>query len=448
MPKWVLLVGLTVVLLGGGGAWYLSHKQGAVTEFRTAPVTRQDLVATISATGTVEPEEVVDVGAQVSGQIVTFGPDRGHPGKAVTDRSDVDAGQLLAKIDDREYQFALATARAGVDSAKANISKAEADLGQMKAKLLQATNDRDRVRRLADKSAGISDQERDQYEANYAIAEANVADQQATIDQTRTTLAEAEATLLQAQQNVDYCTITSPVDGQIITRRMNAGQTVNSAMSAPSLFLIAKDLRRMQLWASVNEADVGSIHAGQPVTFTVDARPGQTFRGAVEKVRYDAQMTQNVVTYTVEITVDNTDGRLIPYLTANVKFELDKRANAQTVPNAALRWAPRDDQVAPGSDDEPSTVAVVPPSATAPTAGDEMRDRGTVWLAAGAGLVRPVRVKVGVSDGTVTEIAAEQAGGLPDGSAVVVGEVDPSQAAANGTANPFVPQWGSSKKKR
>jgi len=446
MPKWLLLVGLLVVLLGGG-SWYLAHRQAPAAEYRTAPVTRQDLTATIGATGTLEPEEVVDVGAQVDGQIIAFGADPGQPGKLIDYGSNVSQGEVLAKIDDRLYQFDLQNAQAELESGKSAVTKAEADLGQMQAKLFEATNDWNRAQQLGNNS-GVSQSEMDTYKANYLVAQANVADAQAAIAQAKTALLQYEASLLKAKQNVDYCTITSPVDGTIIDRRMNAGQTVVSAMSAPSLFLIAKDLRRMQVWASVNEADVGSIHAGQPVSFTVDARPGQTFHGTVGKVRYNASMTQNVVTYTVEINTNNDDRRLLPYLTANVKFDLDKRVDAQVVPNAALRWMPRDDQIAPGSDDDRSTPV---PAAAAPSTrpaddGDVLRDRGTVWLTAGDGLVRAVRVRVGVSDGTVTEVAPVDPGTLPDGSAVVTGEVDPAAyAAAGGTSNPFVPQFGKKK---
>jgi HlyD family secretion protein len=446
MPKWLLIFGVLVVLLVGG-AWLVVRQQAPATRFRTVPVARGDLVATIGATGTLEPEQVVDVGAQVNGQIISFGPDEDHPGKTIDNRSNVEQGMLLAKIDDRPYQFALEDAKAGVDSAQANITKANADLGQMQAKLFQAEQDWNRVDKLGAANAGISDQERDQYKANLLIAQANVADQQAVIDQAKTTLAQNKAALLQAQQNVDYCTIVSPVKGTVIARRMNAGQTVNSSMSAPSLFLIAKDLRRMQVWASVNEADVGNIHAGQTVTFTVDARPGQTFKGVVDKVRYDASMTQNVVTYTVEITVDNSDGKLLPYLTANVKFELDRRDHAQTVPNSALRWMPRDDQILPGSDDDRADAAAA--SAVTPTtqqtAEEEMRDRGTVWLPAGDGKVRPVRVKVGVTDGMVTEIAPLDATALPDETPVVTGEADAGDPGSGGTSNPFLPQFGKHK---
>ena len=444
MFKWLLIVALAVVVLGTG-AWYVARADRPASEFQTAAVARKDLQATISATGTLEPEQVVDVGAQVDGQIIHFGPDAGHAGKTIDYGSDVDVGTVLAQIDDRLYQFDLQNAHAEVESAKAAVTKAEAALGQTQAKLYQATNDWNRAQQLGPNS-GVSQSELDQYKANFLVAQANVADGKAAIDQAKTAQGQYQAALQKAEQNVHYCTITSPVKGTIIDRRMNVGQTVVSAMSAPSLFLIAKDLRRMQVWAAVNEADVGSIHAGQPVQFTVDARPGQTFAGTVNKVRFNASMTQNVVTYTVEITTDNDDGRLLPYLTANVKFQLDPRRNAQVVPNAALRWNPRDDQVAAGEDNK--APAPPPPSAPGPAgaSADAFRDRGTVWVTAGNGRVRPVRVRVGVTDGTVTEVAPTAADGLDDGAAVVVGETDPTDAAAAGTANPFVPQWGKKRK--
>ena len=150
-----------------------------------------------------------------------------------------------------------------------------------------------------------------------------------------------------AQRNLSYCTIKSPVKGVIIDRRVNIGQTVVSSLNAPSLFLIAKDLKRMEVWVSVNEADIGNIHQGQPVSFTVDAYPNEIFHGEVGKVRLNATMTQNVVTYTVEVITDNSSGKLLPYLTANVLFELSQKENVLLVPNVALRWSPQTKQVAP-----------------------------------------------------------------------------------------------------
>src|SRR5207244_4435372 len=158
---------------------------------------------------------------------------------------------------------------------------------------------------------------------------------------------QAEGSVTRAERNLNYTTINSPVRGVVIDRRVNIGQTVVASLNAQSLFLIATDMRRMQVWVAVNEADVGSIHPGEPVSFIVDAFPGETFRGQVNKVRLNAAMTQNVVTYTVEVMTDNASGRLLPYLTANVKFEVDRHDDVLMVPNPALRWAPKAEQDAP-----------------------------------------------------------------------------------------------------
>jgi HlyD family secretion protein len=216
----------------------------------------------------------------------------------------------------------------------------------LKAKLNQAERDWQRAQKLGPSDA-LAQSTYDAYRSAYDTAVANVAVGKAAILQAKASLAQAEAVLRRAQRNLGYCTIKSPVKGVIIDRSVNIGQTVVASLNAPSLFLIAKDLKRMQVWVAVNEADIGKIRPGLPVTFTVDAFPGETFRGEVGKVRLNASMTQNVVTYTVEIVTDNSSGRLLPYLTANVQFELDRRTNVLMVPNAALRWKPSAEQVAP-----------------------------------------------------------------------------------------------------
>ena len=304
---------------------------------------RGDLQATISATGTVEPEEVVDVGAQVAGRIVTFGKDKN--GEEVDYGSVVEAGMVLARIDDALYAADAASAKAQLAQAKAAVQKAQADLGQMQAKLLQTENDWARAQKLGPSDA-LSQTDFDAARAAYEVAKANLAVGKAAIVQAQGTVAQAEATLKRALQNLSYCTIVSPVKGVIIDRRVNIGQTVVASLNAPSLFLLAKDLKRIQVWVSVNEADIGRIKPGQPVTFTVDAYPGEVFSGEVGKVRLNATMTQNVVTYTVEIITDNSSGKLLPYLTANVTFIVGERKNVLLVPNAALRWTP---QVGAGS---------------------------------------------------------------------------------------------------
>ncbi len=411
-----------LVLLGavGGGAAYYVHCTAAdpVTRFRTEAITRGNLLSTIGATGTVEPEEVVDVGAQVMGSILEFGPDPHNPAKLIDYGSVVEKGSVLAKIDPTSYEAAL-------DQAVATLERSKADLQQLEAKYEQAEQEWKRAESLRPLKA-IADTEYDTTVANYKAAKANVAVGKATIMQ-------SEASLRVAKTNLGYTTITSPVQGVIIDRRVNIGQTVVSSLNAPSLFLIAKDLRRMQVWASVNEADIGRIRVDMPVQFTVDAYPGEVFRGKVSQIRLNATMTQNVVTYTVVVSTDNSDGRLLPYLTASVQFEADQRSDVLLVPNAALRWKPRESQI----------VAAALNSARMSAESTDAQDRGYLWTVAAGGFVEPLEVVVGTSDGTMTEVSGN---GARDGLQVVVGESDSEneegEEIADGetTTNPFLPK--------
>jgi HlyD family secretion protein len=409
-------------LLGALGTWQLYGEGDTATKFRTVPLKRTDLLATIGATGTVEPEEVVDVGAQVAGQINTFGKDVN--GMPVDYGSVVDAGTVLAKIDDSLYA-------ADVQQAQANLSSAEANVAQSQARLDQARQDWERAQKLGPSEA-LAPSAYDQYKAGFAIAKANLAVAQAAVAQTR-------AALNRAQRNLGYCTITSPVKGVIIDRRVNIGQTVVSSLNAPSLFLIAKDLKRIQVWVSVNEADIGNIHPGQDVTFTVDAYPGQVFHGQVGKVRLNASMTQNVVTYTVVVTTDNADGKLLPYLTANVQFITGQREQVLAVTNAALRWMPETSEIAPDFRRAAAGGERTQGSSSDPAPAAPAETQRTLWVVQG-GFVRPVRVKTGLTDGSLTEVAGP---GLSEAMNVVVG-VQSSRAAADtgGGASPFTPQLG------
>lgn len=428
------LIVLAVLILAGVFWFWQRNHQNSVS-FRTAPVIRGDLQASISATGTVEPEEVVDVGAQVAGKIVAFGKDK--DGKIVDYGSVVEAGTVLAQIDDALYAADVATAKAQLAQAKANVQRAEADLGQLKAKLYQAERDWLRAKKLGPSDA-LSQADYDAALSAYEIAKANVNVGQAALVQAKDAVAQAEAALRRAMQNLDYCTIRSPVKGVIIDRRVNIGQTVVASLNAPSLFLIAKDLTRMQVWAAVNEADIGNIRPGQPVTFTVDAYPGEVFQGVVGKVRLNATMTQNVVTYTVEVHTDNPDGKLIPYLTANLKFILAERQNVLMVPNAALRWLPQPEQIAPEFRQEFQERGGSPGTrpALAAKKGKE-EGQGTVWVPQGK-YVRPVRVRLGPSDGSMTEVAAPE---LKEGLQVVVASAEKEGGAASEAGrSPFTPQ--------
>jgi HlyD family secretion protein len=419
--------------------WFLRRSDSESVSFRTAPVKKGDLLATISATGTVEPEEVIDVGAQVAGQILSFGQD--VSGKPVDYGSVIEQGTVLAQIDDSLYKADVANATAQLVQARAGLQRAEADLGQMQAKLVQTDRDWKRAQKLGPSDA-LSQSDFDAALSGYEVAKANVGVGKAAIEQAKGTVAEAEAILQKAQRNLDYCTIRSPVKGVIIDRRVNIGQTVVASLNAPSLFLIAKDLKRMQVWISVNEADIGSIHPGQPVTFTVDAYPGETFKGEVGKVRLNATMTQNVVTYTVEVITDNSSGKLLPYLTANAKFMVADRRNVLIVPNTALRWAPEPAQIVPesrGKEHRKLSGDGRPPAgreAASHGSGGEESGRGTVWIPQGD-MVRPVRVSVGMTDGSSTEIQGKN---LKEGDSVVVGEVQQEAGKPSPGGSPFTPQ--------
>jgi HlyD family secretion protein len=468
-----IIIGLLLLAAAAGfGGWYWYHADNRGTTFRTVPVERSDLLVTINATGTIEPEEVIDIGAQIAGQILSFGEDPRGGGKLIDYGSPVDKGTVLARIDPSLYQAQVDTSKAQVEQAQAavasataqvavadaNVQAAVANLDQMKAKLNQSERDWQRAKALG-KTKAIADVDYDTAEATFLTNKATLAAGEATIVQTKAALADAQAkvaqakatlnsnqaTLRNAEINLGYCTIKSPVKGVIVDRRVNIGQTVVSSLNTPSLFLLAKDLKRLQVWASVNEADIGNIHSGQPVSFTVDAFPGRTFKGVVaaDQPRLNASMTQNVVTYTVVVTTDNADGKLLPYLTTNLQFEVSKHSHVLVVPNAALRWKPSPQQVAPEARDDflRAQRRTKGASGDKPAAAErEPHNRGVLWVEDG-GYVRPVKVQTGLSDGLSTEIVG---GDIEEGAAVVVGE---SRAGdGSGTTNPFAPKMFSGRK--
>ncbi len=431
---------IVLALLAVAGCWYLNRANGAAEGFRTTPVKRDSLVAVISATGTVEPEEVIDVGAQVAGKVNFFGKDPHNPTKTIDYGSVVEEGTVLAQIDDSLYRADTDQAEAGLAAAKANVTRAEADLGQLKAKLDQAEADWKRAQEVGT-TGGLSQSDIDARRATYLTAKANLEVGDAAVAQAQTGVAQADATLKKSKTNLSYTTIKSPVKGVIIDRRVNTGQTVVASLNAPSLFLIAKDLTRIQVWASVNEADIGTIHPGQPATFTVDAYPGHTFKGTVNKVRLNATMTQNVVTYTVEVTTDNSDGKLLPYLTANVQFEVKRRDDVLIVPTAALRWFPKTEQVVP---EEREKIAAMTRGRTERSGPPTTRPAGgLVWIPEGK-LVRPLRVNTGMSDGINTEVDGEN---VSENMQVVTGELRGDSAGGEQAAqNPFMPSFGGKRK--
>ncbi len=437
----IILIAVILFVISAG-AWWLRAGGDKGPIFRTVAVKRGDLEATISATGTVEPVVVVNVGAQVSGIISSFGKDK--YGEMIDYRSIVEPGTVLARIDDSLYSAAVEAAKAQLQQAMANKVSADANVLQMKANLLLAQLNWDRAQKLGPSDA-LAKSTYDQYHATYEVARANLAAAEAAVEQTKAAVAQAKANLDTAQVNLGYCTIKSPVRGIIVDRQVNIGQTVVSTLSATSLFLIATDLKNIQIWLSVNEADIGSISAGQPVTFSVDAFPNRVFHGQVDKIRLNATMVQNVVSYTVVVNTQNDDGKLLPYLTANAKFKIGRRDGVLVVPNAALRWSPLPTQIAP-------EVRVKSGGHAGPAGPDReggahgdggaAKVRGTLWVDQGK-FVRPVHVNVGMTDGVATEVEGRD---LAEGLQVVVGETTTESKGSPpgpGTEhNPFTPQMG------
>jgi HlyD family secretion protein len=470
----VLILGLAGI---AGGGLYYRHRletQSEQHQFRLDKVTRGDLHITVGATGTIEPEEVVDVGAQVTGRIAELAKDpRGKTDPAFADksidyRSPVEKGMLLAQIDKSVYS-------AQFDQASAAVAQAEAHVLQARAMLAQANAEWERAQKL--RALKIPSRSPTGTESGSQLPIVGISDSdyvlaQATAEGAKADLAAAEATVLQqranlklAQTNLEYTTIKSPIDGVIIDRRVNIGQTVVSNLNASSLFLIARDLRRMQVWASVNEADIARLQPGTKVHFRVDAFPDDTFYGTVFQIRLNAIMTQNVVTYTVVITVDNSDMKLFPYLTADVKFEVDERKDVILVPNAALRFRPNPNQIEDdGDEDEHDALKTLEDSkASESKAGDAKsadaskrgegqkgrgghrgrhersaaaENQGKVWrVDPDSAKLRPIEVQIGLSDGAFTEITG---GDIKEDDEIVVGEQQ-ATASTGEVTNPFAP---------
>ncbi|MEN6449495.1 MAG: efflux RND transporter periplasmic adaptor subunit [Thermoguttaceae bacterium] len=412
-----------IVTIAGGATYYAKHFVAeSPVVFRTATVKRGEILSTISATGTLEPEDLINVGTQVAGLIVKFGDDPNSPNGLVDFGSVVEKDALLAKIDPTPYEAAL-------EEAEATLERSEADLLQLEAKCEQTEMEWKRAQDLRPKKA-IADTDYDTTKANYKSALAGLAVGKATIRQNK-------AALRMAKVNLGYTTIKSPVRGTILARRVNIGQTVVASLNAPSLFLIAKDLRRMEVWASVNEADIGQIHKGMPVTFTVDTFPGETFRGTVTQIRMNVTMTQNIVTYTVVVTTDNSNGKLLPYLTASARFEIEHRSNVLKAPRAALRWKPQSSQIDPKVRDEVEAH---------PAPADEAH--GRLWVMTGDGFVRPLDVVEGINDDTMAEVSGKD---VREGMSVVLGDAAPEELSGGGqhaetvggsegkTSSPFMP---------
>jgi HlyD family secretion protein len=377
--------------MGGGAYAYVRHEQqlkAQLPKFETVNVDRGPIVAKITATGTLSALVTVQVGSQVSGRLQDI----------LVDFNDtVKKGQVIARIDPQLFKAALEQGRANASAAKANLVRAQ-------VQSVEAGRQYARTKSLAEqKLVATADLDTAQATADAAVAQ---------VEASKAALEQASASLHQAQVNLDYTTIVSPINGVVISRAVDVGQTVAASLQAPTLFVIAEDLRKMQVDASVSEADVGKLQPGMDATFTVDAFPGEKFHGAIRQIRNAAQTLQNVVTYDAVIDVQNPELKLRPGMTASVTFVYAERPDVLRVPNAALRFRPAPDVIARMRGDKEDGKPGGPGAAAGgKPAGATRMQRGakedptqrTVWVVRGDKPESTV-LHTGVSDGTLTEV--------------------------------------------
>ena len=342
MKKTYLVAGVAAVALLGATGWWWFQRGGADdVQYRTGKIERGPLQAAVAATGAVSPVTQVTVGTQVSGQIKDL---------YVDFNSEVKAGQLIAVIDPETFEYRVRSAQADVDAARAVVMTAQANVAASRAQVSRAQTDLAEARRTHERNQMLVSKEfiaRSEADKSNALvntsleavkaAEAQLGVTEAQVKSAQATVAQREAALAQARIDLARTRITSPVDGIVIKRAIEKGQTVAASLQSPELFIIAQNLREMQVEAAIDEADVGRIRSGQKASFTVDAYPGQTFEGQISQVRKAATNVANVVTYVAVVTFANNDGRLLPGMTANVRVVTDVRESALKVPNSALR---------------------------------------------------------------------------------------------------------------
>ncbi len=465
---------VVMAVLAAGGWWWMQRSAAQTVEYRTAKIERGSLQASVAASGAVNPVALVTVGTQVSGQIRDV---------FVDFNSEVKSGQLLAQIDPESFEYRVRSAQADVDAARAAVLTAQANqiaaqtqVSRAQVDLTEAQRDLDRKQSLVEKQF-IAQSEADKARALVNTSQealksvqAQVGVAQANVKLALANVAQRDAALAQARIDLERTRITSPVNGIVIKRTIERGQTVASSLQAPELFIIAKNLSDMQVDASIDESDVGRLKVGQKATFNVDAFPGQTFEGEIRQVRKAATNVANVVTYVAVIGFSNADGRLLPGMTANVKVVTDVRDGVLKVPNAALRMripgvepAERSEKPGPAaSAPEPTTSAPAPnapapernasapgsattnsgttpsaPASARPAKGDggtRTFTRGRIYLQSADGKPKAFNVRLGVSDGTSTELLlrpdSPAAAELVEGAEVVVGTKSGASAAS------------------
>jgi HlyD family secretion protein len=409
--KWTAIVGVLVVLVALGGASHYYYKEKMKPRYRVAEVTKGRIVAVVNSTGTVKPVRSVQVGTFVSGPII----------KLFADFNDkVEKGQLLAIIDPQLYE-------PDVRRDEASLATRAAEVDQIDAKLQQARNDEKRSLDLRDLDRGfISKTDLDLYKFTRMSLEAQLKVAKANKRQ-------AEEFLNMSKTKLGYTKIESPVDGVIIDRKVDEGQTVAASFQTPDLFIVAPDLTTVYVHASVDETDIGAVQEamkkGLPVRFTVDSHPDELFEGKIKEVRMNSTTVQNVVTYPVVVIAPNPDRKLLPGMTANLSFQIGERTDKLRIPNAALRYFPQREQVRPKDRKILEGAAKNTPEdeQTSGTRSAEekaelrkQRNRRHVWVIDGD-FLRAIEVITGLSDSKYTEVVSVVTGELSEGTKLVTG---------------------------
>ncbi len=428
---------MLVAVLGGGAWWWQQSGAGRQVEYRTAPISRGNLQATVAASGAVSPVAQVSVGTQVSGQIREV---------LVDFNSEVKAGQLIAQIDPETFEYRVRSAQADVDAAgaavltaQANVVAAQTQVSRAQVDLNEAQRDFERKQSLVEKQF-IAQSEADKARAllntsteALKAVQAQVGVAQAQVKTAQANVAQRQAALAQARIDLARTRITSPVNGIVIKRTIERGQTVASSLQSPELFVIAQNLSDMQVEAAIDESDVGRLQPGQKASFNVDAFPGQTFEGEIRQVRKAATNVANVVTYVAIVRFANVQGKLLPGMTANVRVVTEQRENVLKVPNAALRL--RIEGVEPAA---PAAAASAPGARAQGQrpegGGARAANRSRVYVMGSDGKPQAYAVRVGVSDGSSTELIllpeSAAAAALREGVEVLVGTQPQGSAAA------------------
>jgi HlyD family secretion protein len=409
---------ILIGVLGTGGYVFWNGDQKAPVRYKTAKIERGTVTHAVTATGTLNPVVTVQVGSQVSGIIKTLFADF---------NSVVKAGQVVAQIDPTPFQTAVMQMEANLQNALGGLARARSDLALQKLNF-------DRAKGLFAQQLN-AEQDVDNARTAYETSQANVQIAEAQVKQ-------AQAQLDTAKVNLEYTTIHSPVNGIVISRNVDVGQTVAASFQAPVLFTIAKDLTKMQVDTNVSESDIGGITEGKPATFVVDAYPNQVFKGTVTQVRNAPINVQNVVTYNVVIGVENTDLRLRPGMTANVSIILASREDVLRIPSQALRFKPSlvkaDDKA--GSSQVSAADKRGGGKGNLPGAGKQGAEANpTVWLPNPSGEPTAVEVKTGITDGTYTELVE---GPLKEEDEVIIG-LDKPRGPHGGSFGSLPPGFGS-----